>query len=248
MSVERLLRGGCHCGRNRYIIQFPKDATAQAAQVLFHCHPSYRVSQGTPLPAYLRVPLEWYHSATFAFFPDETNSQIHKVYSPPHEQHTMRHFCGFCGTPLSYWSEEPRSEAEFIHLALGSLSPRDLADLEDLGVLPSVDDEPVMVGSADEAGRRNVGMSEIGGAAELATLDTVGRVGALPWFDALTEGSRLALLRRERGLGTNREGTVKVEWEIVEWTEDDGSTSPRNGKRKLDEVDDTTESGKLGGL
>ena len=47
-----------------------------------------------------------------------------------------RHFCGFCGTPLSYWSENPKSEAEFISLTLGSLVGDDLRDLDELGLLP----------------------------------------------------------------------------------------------------------------
>lgn len=41
MSVDHLLRGGCHCGRNRYIIQFPRDeTTTHRAQVLFNPQPS----------------------------------------------------------------------------------------------------------------------------------------------------------------------------------------------------------------
>jgi hypothetical protein len=93
------------------------------------------------LTAFLRVPLDWYHSTTFAFFPDETNAMIHRQYTCPTEQYAMRYFCGFCGTPLSYWSEEPRTEAEFIQVTLGSLSTKDLEDLEDLGLLPDSDDE-----------------------------------------------------------------------------------------------------------
>lgn len=197
------------------------------------------MSQATPLPAYLRVPLQWYHSMALAFFPGETNSQIHKVYTPPAEQHAMRRFCGFCGTPLSYWSEKPPSEAEFIYLTLGSLSPRDLADLEDLGLLPDPEDE-------DEEGEEELAMTnrvEVGQQQqqqreeELVPFTMLGTVGALPWFDALTEGSRLGKLRRTKGRGADRSGTVRVEWEIVEWTEDNGPKSPRNGKRKLEEFE-----------
>jgi hypothetical protein len=52
MSFDRPLRGGCHCGRNLYIIQFPKNYThnpasptatnQQTAQVLFNSRPSHR--------------------------------------------------------------------------------------------------------------------------------------------------------------------------------------------------------------
>ncbi|GAB1320742.1 hypothetical protein MFIFM68171_10952 [Madurella fahalii] len=253
MSADRLLRGGCHCGRNRYIIQFPKDeTTAHLAQVLFNPQPSshhpssHKLATGSPLPAYLRVPLQWYHSSTCAFFPDETNAQIKRVYTSPRERHSMRHFCGFCGTPLSYWSEEPRSEADFIQLTLGSLSPGDLADLEDLGLLPG---SPASgAGSEDEGdaaeGGGDTNMLEAAGRGLAASLGHLGTVGALPWFDSLTDGSRLGTLRRAKGKGTNASGTVRVEWEVVEWTEEDGdeteAASSRNGKRKIGELEEAT--------
>jgi hypothetical protein len=76
MSRERPLQGGCSCGRNRYTILIPKDAT-EVAQVFFdsgHAHrksvahfmPTVRLtedpvgkSQASPLSAWLRVPLSW---------------------------------------------------------------------------------------------------------------------------------------------------------------------------------------------
>jgi hypothetical protein len=70
-------------------------------------------SQATPLSAWLRVPLDWYHSSTYAFFDDETHSSIRRTYTSPNEVNCKRSFCGFCGTPLSYWSESPASEAEY---------------------------------------------------------------------------------------------------------------------------------------
>ncbi|KAL2160509.1 hypothetical protein VTH06DRAFT_1197 [Thermothelomyces fergusii] len=125
MSFARPLRGGCHCGRNIYVVQLPQDAdAANPVQVLFESHPSH---------PYLRVPLRYYRALTLPYHDDETNSQIHRVYQPVGEEHAMRHFCGFCGTPLSYWSESPRSEADFIRLTLGSLLPEDLRDLEEWG-------------------------------------------------------------------------------------------------------------------
>ena len=43
MSFNRPIRGGCHCGRNLYMIQLPSDQPAtQTAQILFHSHPSHR--------------------------------------------------------------------------------------------------------------------------------------------------------------------------------------------------------------
>lgn len=201
------------------------------------------------------MPLQWYHSSTCAFFPDETNAQIKRVYTSPREQHAMRHFCGFCGTPLSYWSEEPRSEAEFIQLTLGSLSPGDLADLEDLGLLPG---SPAPGAGAEDEGDmvEGGGDATMPGAAgqELASpLGHLGTVGALPWLDSLTEGSRLGTLCRAKGEGTNAGGTVRVQWEVVEWTEedDDGTAvaGSRNGKRKIGELEEVTaEAGCMEGV
>jgi len=82
------------------------------------------------------VPLTWYESSTFAFFGDETHATIRRCYTSPNDQSSKRYFCGFCGTPLSYWSEEPPSEADYISLTLGSLAGSDLQDLEELGLLP----------------------------------------------------------------------------------------------------------------
>lgn len=152
----------------------------------------------------------------------------------------MRHFCGFCGTPLSYWSEH---DADFIQLSLGSLVPRDLADLEELGFLPasSSGSEGEEEGGGGEQPRRTQprhergqGQEGLGGQEEVVVM---GRVGAVPWFDGLVEGSRLGRVCREAaGVG---EGRVRVEWEVVEWTEEEegdggGGASPR--KRKLGEV------------
>ncbi|KAK3301915.1 uncharacterized protein B0T15DRAFT_403284 [Chaetomium strumarium] len=242
MSVEGLLRGGCTCGRNRYIIQFPKDPhpTSQVTQVLFHSHPPRRSSHATATP-YLRVPLPWYHSTTLPLFPDETNSQIHRVYVPPHAQHTMRHFCGFCGTPLSFWSEEPRDEADFIHLALASLSPRSLtdleaewdADLEDIGVLPGFDSED------DEGGEQisaPVDKSEMCDAS--SGLDT--------GTSTHNRAVRLGTFRTLMGWGSNRSGTVRVEWEVIEWSDDGTAENPL--KRKLDDVEGAAGVGDMEGL
>lgn len=154
---------------------------------------------------------------------------IRKVYTSPREQHTMRHFCGFCGTPLTYWSEEPRSEADYIQLTLGSLCSEDLGDLEDLGLLPEPDSAPQT--PTDPA----MAAPEEGQLAVHSGRETVGNV---PWFETMVEGSRLGNLRTAKGSGQSRDGTVRVEWEIVEYTGDGGSDTPQSGKRKLDERDD----------
>ncbi len=158
----------------------------------------------------------------------------------------MHHFCGFCGTPLSYWSEH---DAEFIQLDLGSLLPRDLADLEELGFLPSLSsgssasegEEEEDDGGEQQRQKlpRHGREQEPEGVGEQEEVVVMGRVGAVPWFDGLVEGSRLGRVCKEAAVAG--EGRVRVEWEVVEWTEEeDGegggerAASPR--KRKLGEV------------
>ncbi|QPH01533.1 hypothetical protein C2857_005736 [Epichloe festucae Fl1] len=229
MSALRPLRGGCLCGRNRYIIAIPEDGIRNA-EVLFSTERSHQEPLATPLAAYIRVPLSWLHSTTFAFFDDETHAMIRRVYTHPSQEHTKRNFCGFCGTPLSYWSEKPRSEAEYINLTLGSLLQEDLQDLEDLGLISE----------------------ESEGEAEEKQVDTRNQGTALrqsfgvPWFDSMVEGTRLGRMRRAHGIKQSEDGTVKIEWEIIEQSdtpEDDGdvdmdSTSGSSGKRKLQDRGD----------
>ncbi|PFH60611.1 hypothetical protein XA68_10667 [Ophiocordyceps unilateralis] len=232
MSSElRPLRGGCQCGRNRYIITVPHDGVKEA-QVLFNTEPAHQVSLATPLAAYIRVPLSWYHSTTFAFFPDETHTAIRRVYTHPSQQHAKRHFCGFCGTPLSYWSEKPMSEAEYINLTLGSLMGEDLRDLEDMGLIPDQSDH-------DEARAQSpAAVTRPSTSTTSALRESLG----VPWFDCLVDGTRLGGMRRSQGLERSRDGAVRVEWEIVEFggssdvDMDETELSPP-GKRKMEERD-----------
>ncbi|RDA87963.1 hypothetical protein CP532_3444 [Ophiocordyceps camponoti-leonardi (nom. inval.)] len=230
MSSElRPLRGGCQCGRNRYTIAVPHDSVKEA-QVLFNTEPAHQISLATPLAAYIRVPLSWYHSTTFAFFPDETHSTIRRVYTHPTQQHAKRHFCGFCGTPLSYWSEKPMSEAEYINLTLGSLMGEDLRDLEDMGLIPDHHEDEEEEQEAQRPARPTGG----------ALRQSLG----VPWFEGLVDGTRLGGMRRSQGVEHSRDGSVKVEWEIVEFggggsdvdMEESGLSSP--GKRKMEVRDE----------
>lgn len=190
------------------------------------------MAQTSPLAAFLRVPLDWYHSTTFAFFPDETSAMIRKVYISPRKGHSMRHFCGFCGTPLSYWSEQPRSEADFIQVALGSLCSENLHDLEDLGLAPDVDDE---VGETVPTTPQDTEMV-VSPSNEVMVRDGVGRretAGGLPWFETLISGSKLGNMQTAKGISQSRDGSVRVEWEVYEWTDEDGTAG---GKRKYAEL------------
>lgn len=185
------------------------------------------------------MPLSWYQSTTYAFFPDEAHSLIRRVYTHPSQQHAKRHFCGYCGTPLSYWSEEPASESGFISLTLGSLLGEDLRDLEDMGLIPDQSD-------ADDDVKESRDETASSGSTALRQSDGV------PWFETLVEGTPLGRLRRSHGTRQSEDGSVKLEWEVVDFTGDSdsdmadataSSVAERPAKRKLDERDDSTEQG-----
>lgn len=112
---------------------------------------------------------------------------------------------------------------------MGSLLDEDQALLGELGYLPNGD-------SSDEDIIALAGPSS-------RTARSVVRSGpqtqGAPWFEELVEHTKLGRLKQQRGGQTSRHGNVKVEWEVVEWTEaddaDDESTAP--GKRKIGEVE-----------
>ncbi|KAF6830517.1 hypothetical protein CPLU01_07316 [Colletotrichum plurivorum] len=232
-SLQRPLRGGCQCGRNSYVIDIPQG-TNERAQVLFHTDAQHRVPLATPLAAMIRVPLSWYRSTTHAFFPDERHSMIHRVFETTSVNPSKRYFCGFCGTPLSYWTERPHTEADYIHLTLASLCGEDLRDLEDLGLIPETqetEEQPAIPTTTTVVGRETWGV---------------------PWFDSMIDGTRLGNLRRSQVVDhSSKDRSIRVEWEIVEWTDADaGNTAApamaedvnmatsNSGKRKLGERDD----------
>ncbi|GJC95415.1 hypothetical protein ColKHC_04241 [Colletotrichum higginsianum] len=192
--LQRALRGGCQCGRNSYIIDVPQGTT-ERAQVLFHTDSMHT--------AMIRVPLSWYHSSTHALFPDEKHSTIRRVFESSSKHPSKRHFCGFCGTPLSYWTERPQAEADYIHLTLASLQGEDLRDLEDLGLIPEfeeAEEQPAIPTTTTVVGRETRGV---------------------PWFESMIEGTRLGSLRHSQVVDHSRDGAIRVEWEIVEWTDSD---------------------------
>ncbi|KAK9425429.1 hypothetical protein SUNI508_13037 [Seiridium unicorne] len=227
MSADRALRGSCHCGRNQYIVRIP-GSSSQEAQVIFDTNANQRIASAAPLSAFLRVPLTWYHSRTFPFFQDETRPVIRRVYSHPSDENTQRTFCGFCGTPISYFTEQPRSEADYIQLTIGSLLTEDLHDLEELGLLTEDDMEDAM----DIVPTNPTAVTD----SQLTGRDFT----HIPWFDSMIQGSRLGNARTSRGAQESRDGTMRVEWEITEWTgEDDSEASETStsGKRKRRDTD-----------
>ncbi|KAI1426211.1 hypothetical protein F5Y12DRAFT_300128 [Xylaria sp. FL1777] len=238
-SPATQLRGSCQCGRNQYAVQVP-SASSSLAQVIFASDVKNRISSASPLTAFLRVPLLWFHSEVFPFFPDETRSSIRRLYAHPAERHTQRSFCGYCGTPLSYWSEEPLGEAEYIQLTLGSLLTEDLHNLQELGLLPDdtdVDEMEVVPSTTPETSRELIGRDITG----------------IPWFDSLLSGSRLGNIYSTKSVRQSRDGTSRVEFEVTEWTADndngrgegeadtsESSTSTPGKRKRLDSDDENT--------
>lgn len=196
--------------------------------------------------------MTWYHSATYALFPDETAAQIRRVYENPFEGHSRRQFCGFCGTPLTYWSEEPRTEADYIQVTMGSLCREDLGDLDDMGLIP---DSPVEDRKFEVAARGGPRPSTAG-AETMISPAAIGAATALqrapgrettsiPWFDSIVEGSSLGgRLKTTKGTRRSADGSTRIEFEIMEYNDDgEGSSSPpATGKRKLGDRDDVEEA------
>ncbi|KAL2833930.1 hypothetical protein BJY01DRAFT_239368 [Aspergillus pseudoustus] len=245
MDEREPLRGSCLCGRNEYIIRIPENVTNHAL-VYFDTDRDHRRSYGTPLTAWLKVPLSWYQSHTQSYFPDETHGTIRRIFSPQHAPHTQRVFCGFCGSPLTYWSEEPREEAEYMSVTIGSLSGDDQRLLEDLDLIPqrerserstSEEDNIPTAAQASESASSTFVTPPVGPGRSLSQAYRQGTTSGIPWFEEMIEGSELGRLMKTRcGIGVSDDQLTTIEWEVSEWTDKDtetrGSSAQAVGKRK----------------
>lgn len=180
----------------------------------------------SPLTLWLRVPLPWYTSATFAQFPDETHLSIQRTFTSPYAPSTCTKFCGFCGTQLSSWNERTREEAEHICLPVGSLLDEDQELLNTLGFFgDSSDDESTVATSPQTNLTRAVVRSEP-------------QARGAPWFEEIVRNSSLGRLKQQRG--RRLDNGVQVEWEVTEWTESDGdvgSGTATPSKRKIGDLE-----------
>ncbi|KAL8938783.1 MAG: hypothetical protein Q9216_003705 [Gyalolechia sp. 2 TL-2023] len=171
----------------------------------------------------LRVPLSHIQSTTHAFYPDETHSTIRRIFTPRHAPRTKRHFCGFCGTALTHWSEESEVDADWVYVNLGSLRSGSVERLADEGLLSTADDTDDSTATKEKAlDRRTVSEGK--------------EVSGAPWYEELIEGSELGRLKRKRAGKSSVDGRTKVEWEVVEFTSEPGDAGTSTGKRKLDQV------------
>ena len=208
-------------------------------------------SQAAPLTAWLRVPLDWVSSTTVAQFPDESHSTIRRTFTPQHQPHSKRIFCGFCGTHLSYWTEEPPSEADFLSVTLGSLLGDDFRALQELDLLPE-DVEPEDVGAANPDTENSQTTRTVTTQQEQPLAQRThrhGRIGDLDWFEEMIDGSRLGRTQTtRRGMSTSADGMTSMHWEISEYVDDssDPTTTSTRSKRKIGDIgsgDDTPMKG-----
>lgn len=208
------------------------------------------------MTAWLRVPLTWYRSQTYSYYPDETHAAIRRTFTPVHAPHSQRNFCGFCGTPLTYWTESPPEEADYMSVTLGSLFSDDLRMLEDLELLPRDSTEdgsdrspPAATDTTSESTPPATSSSSAVSSASPSFVKSYreGTTAGIPWFEEMIEGSKLGrIMRKRRGFGVSDDQSTTIEWEISEW-HGSGSDTGRamsesysgTGKRKVDEMTDT---------
>ncbi|UPX13128.1 uncharacterized protein EKO05_0003654 [Ascochyta rabiei] len=230
MAAQMRLHGSCSCGRFRHAVDLPSQQT-ERAELRYDNSSASRQHSASPLTLWLRVPLPWYTSATFAQFPDETHSSIQRTFVSPFTPTTSNKFCGYCGTQLSSWNERTRDDAHHICLPVGSLLDEDQELLNTLGFFgDSSDEETSVAAPARTNPTRTVVRSEP-------------QVRGAPWFEEIVRNTRLGRFRQQRG-GHSDNG-VQVEWEVAEWTEgdddgdgdvgDSGSATP--SKRKIGDLE-----------
>ncbi|KAF7192873.1 hypothetical protein HII31_05787 [Pseudocercospora fuligena] len=152
------LVGACACERNYYNITFPSES-ASLAQVFFDNSSSSRRATAAPVTAWLRVPLDWYSSATFAQFPDESHASIKRTFHTPASSRLLppmrRQFCGYCGTTLTAYNEAQQAQGyggrdSTLDVTLSSLLNESLDRLESLRILPDSDSDEDSVRSPTE--------------------------------------------------------------------------------------------------
>lgn len=129
--------------------------------------------------------------------------------------HVKRHFCGFCGTPLSSWNESSHEEADWICVNVGSLRNESIARLEQ----SLEDDDPNQEPQTSQTVPKTSSNSSL--------RDIMGN----PWFEETIESNELGRIKRRRGGHTSADGKSKIEWEVVEVGDDEDESSSPTAKR-----------------
>ena len=99
--------------------------------------------------------------------------------------------------------------------------------LGELGYFPSVD-------SSDEEG--SSGVIKLGPTKSVVRYGTPQSRGA-PWFEEMVENTGLGRFKQQRGGHASRDGSVKVEWEVVEWTEGDDEAASPAKRQKIEDTE-----------
>jgi hypothetical protein len=102
----------------------------------------------------------------------------------------------------------------------------DLEKLNELGLLEGLDEE--QSASAEQQQR--------------AVAPAASRIGVVthrgaPWFEDLIEDSQLGRLRRQKGGHTSADGSITVQWEVMEWSSADQEEEGASGKRKRGDLE-----------
>jgi hypothetical protein len=128
------------------------------------------------------------------------------------------------------WTDRNAGDEDYISITLGSLFDEDLEQLEELGLLRLEDN------SESETTPQETQVSQA------ARPQGVAHRGA-PWFESMIEDSALGRLKRQKGGHTSADGSVQVEWEVVEFTggveSDDAGSGGKRKLAELEEQDDT---------
>ncbi len=184
----------------------------------------------------LRVPLSRLRSTTYAFYPDETHNAIRRAFTPRNYPHSKHYFCGFCGTQLTYWTEESREEADWVCVSLGSLGRESIEKLEEVGLFANVEENEKEEGNEEGNSKDNYEEKR------MTKRKHIRELSGTPWFEEMIEGSELGKLKRRRGWRSSLDGKTQVEWEIVEYAaEDEENASVGGGKRKIEVPGDDAE-------
>ena len=158
--------------------------------------------------------------------PDESHTSIRRSFTPQHEPSCKRHFCGYCGTHLSYWSEQPSTERDYLRVTVGSLVRDDLDRLQELGLLPE-----------EDAGSNHSAVAQSGNGQPFVRSQRQLGTGNISWFEEMIDGSSLGRVQRtNHGTRVSADGTTRIEWEVSEYVEGDNPGTPGRGKRKQEEA------------
>lgn len=166
---------------------------------------------------------------------------IRKMFTPAHEPHSKRVFCGYCGTHLSYWTEAARDEADYLDVTVGSLFGEDLRRLGELGLLlDDINDYDVVWALPNLRVAEDFNNQQLERRDETVQSRISRSVeGDISWMEVMNEDSRWGKLqKRKRGIGKSADGMTTVEWEITEIVDNgaEQESGAGRGKRKLGEV------------